>query len=33
MLVHEAIGRYLTEQGVRIAFGVVGSGNFHFTQR
>ncbi|MFF4595984.1 thiamine pyrophosphate-binding protein [Amycolatopsis sp. NPDC001319] len=32
MLVHEAIGRYLTEHGVRAAFGVVGSGNFHFTQ-
>ncbi|WP_326565143.1 thiamine pyrophosphate-binding protein [Amycolatopsis rhabdoformis] len=32
MLVHEAIGRFLTEHGVRAAFGVVGSGNFHFTQ-
>ncbi|MGW4485117.1 thiamine pyrophosphate-binding protein [Amycolatopsis sp. NPDC004368] len=32
MLVHEAIGRFLTEQGVCAAFGVVGSGNFHFTQ-
>ncbi|MCX4878656.1 thiamine pyrophosphate-binding protein [Streptomyces sp. NBC_00847] len=32
MLVREAIGRYLTGQGVRAAFGVVGSGNFPFTQ-
>jgi acetolactate synthase-1/2/3 large subunit len=32
MLVHEAIGRSLTEHGVRAVFGVVGSGNFHFTQ-
>ncbi|WP_394622016.1 thiamine pyrophosphate-binding protein [Lentzea sp. JNUCC 0626] len=32
MRVHEAIGRYLADQGVRTVFGVVGSGNFHFTQ-
>lgn len=32
MLVHEAIGQALTELGVRKVFGVVGSGNFHFTQ-
>ena len=32
MLVHEAIGRTLTDLGVRQVFGVVGSGNFHFTQ-
>jgi len=32
MLVHEAIGQTLTELGVRKVFGVVGSGNFHFTQ-
>ncbi|OHV40693.1 MULTISPECIES: thiamine pyrophosphate-binding protein [Pseudofrankia] len=31
MLVREAIGRFLGEQGVRVAFGVVGSGNFHVT--
>ncbi|GAB2828231.1 thiamine pyrophosphate-binding protein [Actinocorallia aurea] len=32
MLVHEAIGRHLVELGVRTVFGVVGSGNYHFTQ-
>ncbi|MFK4105745.1 thiamine pyrophosphate-binding protein [Streptomyces sp. NPDC019531] len=32
MLVREAIGRRLTELGVRTVFGVVGSGNYHFTQ-
>ncbi|MBL7499594.1 thiamine pyrophosphate-binding protein [Frankia sp. CNm7] len=31
MLVREAIGRFLGAQGVRVAFGVVGSGNFHIT--
>ena len=31
MLIHEAIGRTLTDLGVRKVFGVVGSGNFHFT--
>jgi acetolactate synthase-1/2/3 large subunit len=31
VLVHEAIGRQLTDLGVRTVFGVVGSGNFHFT--
>jgi thiamine pyrophosphate-dependent acetolactate synthase large subunit-like protein len=31
MLVRDAIGRFLGEQGVRVAFGVVGSGNFHVT--
>ncbi|MFE6365485.1 thiamine pyrophosphate-binding protein [Streptomyces sp. NPDC057806] len=31
VLVHEAIGRQLTDLGVRAVFGVVGSGNFHFT--
>ncbi|MFD0692317.1 thiamine pyrophosphate-binding protein [Actinomadura fibrosa] len=31
MLVREAIGRTLHDLGVRAAFGVVGSGNFHFT--
>ncbi|ROO86028.1 thiamine pyrophosphate-dependent acetolactate synthase large subunit-like protein [Actinocorallia herbida] len=32
MLVHEAIGDHLVDLGVRAVFGVVGSGNFHFTQ-
>jgi thiamine pyrophosphate-dependent acetolactate synthase large subunit-like protein len=32
MYVHEAIGRHLVDLGVRAVFGVVGSGNFHFTQ-
>ncbi|MER5179119.1 thiamine pyrophosphate-binding protein [Streptomyces sp. NPDC002896] len=31
MLVREAIGRTLHDLGVRTVFGVVGSGNFHFT--
>jgi thiamine pyrophosphate-dependent acetolactate synthase large subunit-like protein len=31
MLVHDALGRFLVEQGVRTVFGVVGSGNFHVT--
>lgn len=31
MLVREAIGEQLADLGVRVAFGVVGSGNFHFT--
>jgi acetolactate synthase-1/2/3 large subunit len=31
MLVAEAVGRTLAELGVRQAFGVVGSGNFHVT--
>ena len=32
MLVREAIGRHLAGLGVRTVFGVVGSGNYHFTQ-
>jgi acetolactate synthase I/II/III large subunit len=32
MLVHEAIGRHLVDLGVTTVFGVVGSGNFHFTE-
>jgi acetolactate synthase-1/2/3 large subunit len=31
MLVAEAVGRALAEEGVRRVFGVVGSGNFHVT--
>ncbi|WP_328529187.1 thiamine pyrophosphate-binding protein [Nocardioides sp. NBC_00368] len=31
MLVRDAIGEVLTDLGVRAVFGVVGSGNFHFT--
>jgi thiamine pyrophosphate-dependent acetolactate synthase large subunit-like protein len=31
MLVRQAIGELLVDLGVRTAFGVVGSGNFHFT--
>ncbi len=31
MYVSEAIGRALYDLGVRVAFGVVGSGNFHYT--
>lgn len=31
MYVRDAIGRALYELGVRMAFGVVGSGNFHYT--
>ncbi|HEU4539747.1 MAG TPA: thiamine pyrophosphate-binding protein [Jiangellaceae bacterium] len=31
MLVAEAVGRALADHGVRTAFGVVGSGNFHAT--
>ncbi|MET4165984.1 MULTISPECIES: thiamine pyrophosphate-binding protein [Gordonia] len=31
MYVREAIGRALYDLGVRVAFGVVGSGNFHYT--
>lgn len=31
MLVREAIGEQLVDLGVRVAFGVVGSGNFHYT--
>jgi thiamine pyrophosphate-dependent acetolactate synthase large subunit-like protein len=31
MLVRDAIGRFLYDQGVRVVFGVVGSGNFHIT--
>ena len=31
MLVREAIGEQLADLGVRMAFGVVGSGNFHYT--
>ena len=31
MLVRDAIGRFLVDQGVRTVFGVIGSGNFHVT--
>lgn len=30
--VHDAIGKTLSNMGVKVVFGVVGSGNFHFTQ-
>lgn len=30
--VHDVIGKILSDMGVKAVFGVVGSGNFHFTQ-